>query len=1109
MMRRIGILVRGLLSLAVLVGIIAGAPLAVTRAGLLPRHVPGPAGMWADLATRDQSGGVLVGVLLLVGALAWAGFTVAVIRELAAAMRTRGARAADPMRGLEWSARPAAALVGAVMLMVLTTVGPTTTVSAAPLPAAAGQPTVATGAPATPGAAPRPATARGAESSSPAPQPTTASDRVYVVRRHDTLWRIAQTQLGDPMRYPQIVALNPQIGPSLEISPGQRLTLPATTSTSTSGPADTVVTVREGDCLSTLAAAQGATWQALWAANADRDEPGGQRLANPNLIRPGWTLTVPSGHTVTHPRTHASTHVAAHAQQPPTPEGSTVGTAPAPGSTRRAPGATPGDRPDLPNTGHGHVVPSPAPTPSVTNADPMARRPRALGDEQTAVAHAQQAVPWGQVALGGAGVLLVGGLLRLLRTRRRQQLRHRRPGRAIALPPPDLTPVESAITHAAALAPVDVDAIDHTLRDLAAHYGTTGATLPQVAAAQIDGTDLLLHLAQSADLPEPWATRADHRRVWARTLSSPDEQDVPVGQPAPWPLLVVIGTAEDESAWLLNLEHFGVLNLTGHREFGRDFLRHVTAGLACHPWSDQVQVDCVGVGEELAAISPRIQSHTAADGPRAAASALRAAHVIAARAEQEDTDAATGRAQQLGDEAWPARAVIADPTDAEAIGRLAAYLHEHRSRTGAGLLAVGTDQSGDADRAEGTTLTIDGRRQLSVPSVGLTVTAVGLSGDEARGCAALLACSDNPDDRPMTADQNASGGWRAFADDAGAIRAEHVLPRHDPHPDAANDAGETTSLLEADDQAYVQEAATTTEDLAVLAPRVTEPVSRAIQDSDPQLDAEVTAWFDPDSTIARVAVLGPVHATTFGPRCEATGRKPYFTELLAYLASRGARGATVEEVADAFRIRPDRVRKIINVLRTWLADDPRTGEPYLPDARRSPAAQQRGTGVYQVVGVLYDADLLRRLRLRGQARGADGIGDLATALRLVTGEPFTGIRKGGGAWIGAGDRIDQHLVCAIIDVAHVVATDALQAGDPHRARAAGEIAALAAPHTDIPYLDIASALEAGGNREQAMKLLTELCNRTEEIDAVPAPLSDRSETIMTNHKWLTDTREAS
>ena len=75
-----------------------------------------------------------------------------------------------------------------------------------------------------------------------------------------------------------------------------------------------------------------------------------------------------------------------------------------------------------------------------------------------------------------------------------------------------------------------------------------------------------------------------------------------------------------------------------------------------------------------------------------------------------------------------------------------------------------------------------------------------------------------------------------------------------------------------------------------------------------------------------------------------------------------------------------KVRTSISQVRKLLGINPRTGTDYLPRNAGAPGAAYRLDG-----DVLVDADLFRRLRVRGLARGADGITDLWAALDLVHG----------------------------------------------------------------------------------------------------------------------------
>ena len=55
------------------------------------------------------------------------------------------------------------------------------------------------------------------------------------------------------------------------------------------------VTVQPGDTLSEIAAEHGVDdWQRLWPANQGREQPGGDRLTDPDLIEPGWSILIPA-----------------------------------------------------------------------------------------------------------------------------------------------------------------------------------------------------------------------------------------------------------------------------------------------------------------------------------------------------------------------------------------------------------------------------------------------------------------------------------------------------------------------------------------------------------------------------------------------------------------------------------------------------------------------------------------------------------------------------------------------------------------------------------------------------------------------------------------------
>jgi len=194
------------------------------------------------------------------------------------------------------------------------------------------------------------------------------------------------------------------------------------------------------------------------------------------------------------------------------------------------------------------------------------------------------------------------------------------------------------------------------------------------------------------------------------------------------------------------------------------------------------------------------------------------------------------------------------------------------------------------------------------------------------------------------------------------------------------------------------------------------------------------------------------------------------------------------------------VRTAVKTVRDWLGTNPRNGRPHLPAATESPAAKLRGVPVYQIEDLLMDVDLFRRLRLRGQACGTDGVDDMVAALGLVTGRPFDQLRPGGWSWL-ADTGIDHHMTCAIVDTAHLLTIHFLQTGQLDRAQAATETSLLAAPYEEIPKLDMAAILQAQGHHEESRRLIDQdICN-AEDDDGLPAQIGQRTEQVLAQEDW--------
>ncbi len=303
-MTRTARLARGLGALLVLAALAGGVPWALCHyiGWPLPRAVPSWAQIQAGLSAQGIPDLVLLKALAIVVWAGWAVLVTAVLSEAIAAARGRAAptiRAAGALQPL------AAHLVAAVALAVLALPRPG--------PAPAGQVSLAAVLPVRPAATISlqltdtnpPASANHASK----PGAATPATRPYVVQRRDTLWGIADRQLGDPLR-----------------------------------------------------------WSQIYALNRDRTMPDGRVFNDPNRIWPGWTLHLPAvtpPASTTAPAPHVPPPVARHPAPPvPAPAASRPTPAPARQASDQAPDASPSAHAPAAAQHPGPVVVSPVELPS-------------------------------------------------------------------------------------------------------------------------------------------------------------------------------------------------------------------------------------------------------------------------------------------------------------------------------------------------------------------------------------------------------------------------------------------------------------------------------------------------------------------------------------------------------------------------------------------------------------------------------------------------------------------------------------------------------------------------------------------------------------------------
>lgn len=990
--------IRGLAATLALVAFMLGVPALLLAIDATPD--PG-AFSWSRLTSPDN-GTMVLQVIAVICWVAWTIFTCQLIASIVS--QIRGMRA-PRVPGLAVPQLAADRLVAAAALLFVAI--PTTT---ALIP----QPKAEAAVTATPlPAAPVPAAPTLTQMATHPAAPTKhdpATER-YTVKRGDSLWKIAEERLGDGTRYVELVDLNePVLGGRPDfLVPGTVLRVPVAT-----GTRDEEYVVQPGDTLSEIAEDElgnADAYPSIFEASRGTAQADGAQLSDPDLILPGWKLTIPGpAEPVAPPPKHSA--------QPHDP------------------------RPAVPPTTHSSAPPT---TTDATGAP-----------ETQADADHSDMPAWLLPGLAGTGAVFGAAFWIVLRAQRRTQLRWRRPGRIIAPPPPDVVQAEkTARVTATSLAP--------RIQELDAALQSLEPAKVRILTATLTGDGIGIMLAAPVDLAAPWTGSG---AAWRIALA-----DVPPRREAfpPYPLLVSVGQDVGGAFVFVNLEELRVVSVTGDADRKAAFARHLAAELAVNPWSIVNHVDVLGLGSDLASFHlGRISTHPPGDTAFIAALARHVGESVFG----SDPD-----------DFYAALIATADRPDDE-LDELAEALGGFTGRTAAALI----DLAGEP-RPRGLHLHLATDGRLTCSNLGLHVVAAGLSEEEARACALLLDLTLDAQDVPVPTWTDPT----ATANRGGALVDELTESRPEDGP--AGDA----SLLPLDAHVYADAAAATVEDIETLAPVAAPDAEAVVADEDPRLDEDLARWESPTLTSTKLTLLGPVGARTTGDAKTTAARRPYYVELLAYLVLH-PEGSTADELAEAFGITRERARVSMSNLRRWLGTDPNTKKPYLPDAKQTHTS---GTlGAYKVQGMLCDLDLFRRLRTRAQSKGAAGMDDLISALRLVTGEPFSRLHERHWSWLLEGERWDHIMTSAIVDVGHIVSAHALANDDSALALWAARTAYAAAPYDEVAQLDVIQAVAAGGDDDHAKKQLADKVFNRRDDDQPPIELPQRTAEIVEHKKWV-------
>jgi hypothetical protein len=584
--------IRGLGALIALAGLIGGLPWLLLRYGDWPITAL-PDAEWArrltDTFVTDRA---IFAVLTVAAWAVWATFTFSVLVELAASVRGFEApniSLAGPLQ------RVAQVLVGALVVAVtinqsaanLVSAMPVSVPARSPVPTVQVRPTVLVrDSPTVLGTlmvadriAHRPTRTTQAEAPVPIPP-------VVTVGRGDSPWSIAEQHLGDGLRWRELWDLNqgvPQPDGRAWTDPqtilvGWQIAMPSPDTTTQSplngATNDTeIYVVVKGDTLSEIAKDELGDvhrYPEIFDLSRATEQPGGRHLSDPNLILPGWKLTLPAEKA-----TPAVPEPAVGEPSPETPIEVTPTTAEAAVSTLPPPQSSVPTS-VTPPTSIAAAIPvtSTASVPTslqISVPAPITSAPSAVsgGAAQPGSTKSSTAL---LAAVGGSIALASGLAIRIGFLRRRRGTNGGKRRATSETHEPDIR----AVTRAA-----DVPLVRWAGQELAKmvqrldRKNVTGG--PQaVELSEAAGIEVLWSTPQQL-APEPWQI-ADGGWAW-RLPYDPDAPTPHDSLPAAIPALVTIGT-RDGRQLLLDFEAFGTTTVTGPPEVVDSFLRSIAVELA-------------------------------------------------------------------------------------------------------------------------------------------------------------------------------------------------------------------------------------------------------------------------------------------------------------------------------------------------------------------------------------------------------------------------------------------------------------------------------------------------------------------------------------------------
>ncbi|MFG2437864.1 BTAD domain-containing putative transcriptional regulator [Streptomyces sp. NPDC048508] len=625
---------------------------------------------------------------------------------------------------------------------------------------------------------------------------------------------------------------------------------------------------------------------------------------------------------------------------------------------------------------------------------------------------------------------------------------------------------------------MELQLLDSMLRTAAVNLSDEDRVLPELLAIRLGEAGAMLYLSEPTVPVIPFSTEDGSASTvwWCPTATDLllDSTRLRETDP-PYPALLALGSGDDASIVLVDLEQIGAIHLTGEQR--EEVLRMAAISLVLSPLGGQMELAVPGVetAPGLATLDEqRVSPYPALANALSALTAHRDEQG-AVLAEFGGEGLAAARIEEDIEELWPLVLladldVCPDPTHVSDVWDLLETVPTS-------ALASFTSSARDPDPPEFVWLVDTNAAFVTVPGTNVQCSLSGCSPEDYANILKLVTTADLPlqkDSRspagpvrsttvpvggsePVSVSQHdhqvlmvKSAPGSASPSDPGIAGAKRQNLKPDQEateettqptaPGAPNDAPTLNSLRSgspssseavhsksvlrtdtpSDGDENEQPADPLAERIGAIASAEISPCRVNVRLAHSSDTGRIDGAVKPGDEKPFVRVLGPVGLE--GARGDIlSNRKTAALELAAWLVLHpGANAHQIDDVlAPSGRISRDTRNSRISDVRRWLGHNAQ-GELYLPHLARQADRQFRLTEV--------ECDWLDFQRLADDHSGDDAArGErLRTALDLVTGRPFSGVPARRYVWA---EDLSQEIITKIVHVADDFAEHRLLDGD--------------------------------------------------------------------------------